>query len=232
MSNLIKKGIVALAMLIGVSSPAMAELIVSKELVTNQYFENGSYAGWSQVSGSSALRRYTTVDGVNRYYWLGGISGYSVIQSRKNMIYDESINAGLIGAGAVNFDFNVLLNSWSGDSDRVLAKVAFYDHSGALTAQYNTGWTSRNSWGQYTISGTVPMDAVSVSVLLYADRKSGTNNDGYVYAPSLNLSVTDQVALDTYGSLVVNAPAMLGAVSIGLMGLSGAAGRRKKLKKD
>lgn len=231
MKHFIGKGALAIALAIGATS-AMAEPIVSKELVTNQYFENGSYTGWSQVTGSSALRYYTNVDGVNRYYWLGGKSGYSVIQSRKNMIYDESINAGLIQAGAVNYDFSVLLNSWSGDSDRVLAKVAFYDHDGVLTEQYNTGWTSRNSWGQYNISGVVPMNAVSVSVLLYADRKSGTNNDGYAYAPSLNLSVSDQVALDTYGSLVVNAPAMLGAVSIALMGLSGVAGRRRKLKKD
>lgn len=182
--------------------------IVGKELVSDPYFQGDVFDTWTQASGSSGFRYFTEVDGEARYYWYGGRSGYSAIYSETNMIYGESINPGLVNAGAVNYDFSALFSSYSKDSDKANASVVFYDEDMNVLLNDITGWVNVNTWTEYSLSGIVPTGAVYSRVYLHASRASGTNNDGYIYSPSLMLSVTDEVALQTYGNLVVDSPMM------------------------
>ncbi|APD92030.1 hypothetical protein BM525_19295 (plasmid) [Alteromonas mediterranea] len=182
--------------------------IVEKELISNPYFQGDMFDTWTQAAGSTGLRTFTEVDGEARYYWYGGKSSYSAIYSETNMIEDEGINANLINAGVVNYDFSVLYSSYSRDSDKANSSVLFYDEDMNVLLNDITGWVNVNTWTEYSLSGIVPTGAVYSRVYLHASRASGTNNDGYIYSPALMLSVTDEVALQMYGNLVVDSPMM------------------------
>ncbi len=182
--------------------------IVEKELVSNPYFQGNMFDTWTQAAGSSGRYTFGQVEGEYRYLWFGGRSSYSAIYSESNMIYEEGINSNLVNAGFVNFKFSVLFSSYSGDSDKSYADVRFYDDNMNEIYKDATGWVHVNSWTEYTLQGVVPTGAVYSRVYLHASRSSGGNNDGYSYSPSLTLSVTDEVALQTYGNLVVDSPMM------------------------
>ena len=202
---------------------------LEKELVTNPYFLNGDMTGWTLVSGASGIRPYGEVDenGDQQYYWFGGRSGYSIFKNETNMIYDASINKGLVDYGAVNFNYSVNMATFSGDSDRGLTQIIFYDQEMNELLKESTAWSSANSWREITLTGIVPESAVYSQVVFYADRKAGSNNDAYFYAPSLVLSVSDEDAIAQFGGLVVNGPVGLSIATLALLGF---AGTRKKKK--
>lgn len=227
MSKLLKLSAVFALTLCSLASHAELQ---NKEMINDPYFSDGTIGDeWFQSVGTSFFRPYTTIDGVNRYHWAGGTSPYSAIVLHQNLVKDGGLNADLIENGFVNYDMSFYLSSYSGDNDSVAAFIEFYDANNQLVTYNTTGWTSRNTWGQYSLTGIVPDEAVFSRISFHSQRESGSNNDGFAYAPSLIMSVSDQNALDTYGSLVVNSPSLLSATAFGFLGLAGlAAGRRKK----
>ena len=231
--SIYKKALMPLVALFGLSSLSANAEIVSDNMIDNQYFINGSFEGWSFIVGNPELSKTgIVVDGEvieNAYKFMGGSNAeLTAIQYDIDLVYGESVNVELIKAGAVDFDFSVLFNSWENDNDSSAATVEFYDHDGSKLSSYNTGWINSDLWKEYELNGDVDEEAISASVTLYAKRYKGSFNNGYAIGPSFNLSASDDLAIENHGALIVSAPAMLGAFSIAMMGLSGFSTNRRK----
>lgn len=185
-----------------IGSVAHAEVVTNKELIDNRYFENMSMDGWTQIDDVSTLTYEETVDGNDRYVWSGDYHNNPIIYSDKDLIFGESINRDLIAAGAVKYDFSVELNSTYSDTNRNRARgvVYFFDIAGNELTRKGTPWTYNDTRQTFSLSGTVPTEAVYSRVSLHSQH------EGYFYAPSLVLSVSDTNALMSHGSLVVSTP--------------------------
>lgn len=185
------------SLLLGVPAPTQAPVLIvdagtpdeSNVTIDNPGAELGNISGWIVDDGDLDVHDAAAVADMaphsGNYYFFGGAAAAETEAHQSRILADDSL-----------FPQQKLELKWwqaSGDNgSKAAMKLEFYNGSAALIGEVDVpveAVTPAKTWTQRTVSGQIPLEAVSYRIVMIMERVGAGENDAFI--DDITLSATD-----------------------------------------
>ncbi len=164
----------------------------------------GQITGWTEVVGTAWTQRSASPDAFDgtHYFFAGGGADGTLRQ-----VVDVSSLAAGIDSGQLAFDFSGFVRTFEQTpSDTARIVVQFLSASNGVLDTFDSGAIVNSlAWQEVEFSSVAQASTRFVQIDLLSHRNSGSNNDGYFDALSLNARALTVPEPATYALLLIGA---------------------------
>jgi hypothetical protein len=148
--------------------------------LTNPGAETGDTTGWTNDTGSLAVRSANPSPHSGSYYFYGGANLETKASQEVDLVAD-GVSTIDIDNGILTFVVSWYQTTYSG-SDKAEIQIRFKDSSKIEIQTDSAGLTANTvqSWELRTFAPQIPANTRYIDIIMHMYRYAGTNNDGYI----------------------------------------------------